>query len=99
MWWKSPNKNSFVWKNIYLLSTCTCENGKYLGSIIGDSVISYDEIAEVAKTVLTKTYPRKVARTKTVLTKTVSPKTVPKALTKKDNPENKIVFVFYLLFC
>ena len=36
-------------------STCTCENGKYLGSIIGDSLITCDEIIEVIKTVPTKT--------------------------------------------
>ena len=35
-------------------STCTCENGKYLGSIIGDSLITCDEIIEVIKTVPTK---------------------------------------------
>ena len=36
-------------------STCTGENGKYLGSIIGDSLITCDEIIEVIKTALTKT--------------------------------------------
>ena len=32
-------------------TTCTCENGKYLGSIIGDSVIACDEIIEAAKSI------------------------------------------------
>ena len=31
-------------------STYTCESGKYLGSIIDDSVIMFDEIIEVTKT-------------------------------------------------
>ena len=35
-------------------STCTCENGKYLKSIIDDSVITCDEIIEAKKTVPTK---------------------------------------------
>ena len=36
-------------------STCTCENSKYLERIIGDLVITCDEILEVAKTIPTKT--------------------------------------------
>ena len=32
-------------------TACTCENGKYLGSTIGDSVITCDEIIEAAKTI------------------------------------------------
>ena len=43
--------------------TCSCENGKYIGSVIDDSVIMCDEIIEetkniLTKTVLTKTVPR-----------------------------------------
>ena len=43
--------------------TCSCENGKCIGSVIDDSVIMCDEIIEetkniLTKTVLTKTVPR-----------------------------------------
>ena len=44
-------------------STCTCENGKYLGSIIGDSLITYDEILKLIKTVPTKTNESKTVTT------------------------------------
>ena len=49
-------KNIFVCEKIYIwnLSTCTCENGKYLESIIGDSEITCDEIIEATKTIRTK---------------------------------------------
>ena len=53
-------------------SICTCENGKYLGSIIGDSVIVHDEIIAVTKTVPTKIVPAKTIPTKTIPTKTVT---------------------------
>ena len=57
-------------------STCSCENGKYLGSIIGYSVIIPDETIEVTKAVPTKTSPTKTIPTKTVLIKTISRKAV-----------------------
>ena len=48
-------ENIYV-KKIFLESYyMTCKNGKYLGSIIGNSVITCDEIIEVTKTVSTKT--------------------------------------------
>ena len=34
-------------ENIWNLSTCTCENGKYLENIIDDSAVICDEIIEV----------------------------------------------------
>ena len=40
-------------------ATCSCKNGKYLGSIIDDSVVTCDEIKETTKTVSTKTAPTK----------------------------------------
>ena len=40
-------------------ATCSCKNGKYLGSIIDDSVVTCDEIKETTKTVPTKTAPTK----------------------------------------
>ena len=51
-----------IWKNImcakkiyfWNLATCSCENGKYVGSIIDDSVIMCDEIIKEAKNVPTK---------------------------------------------
>ena len=53
-------------------STCTSENRKYLESVIGDSVITCDEIIE-----MTRNIPAKAASTKTVKTKTISKKTIP----------------------
>ena len=35
-------------------STCNCENGKYLATIVDDSVITCDEIIETTKTIPTK---------------------------------------------
>ena len=41
----------WVWKNIFVKNdyfwnsaTCNCENGKYLASIMDDSVITCDEV-------------------------------------------------------
>ena len=50
-------ENGYIWNS----TTCNCENGKYLGSIIDDSVITCYETIEDTKTVPTKT-----ATTKTV---------------------------------
>ena len=36
----------YIWNT----ATCRCKNGKYLASIIDDSVITCDEIREEAKT-------------------------------------------------
>ena len=44
-------------------SRCACEIDKYLKSIIGGSVVICDEIIEVRKTILTKTFPRKTIST------------------------------------
>ena len=41
---------SYIWNPI----TCSCKNGKYSGSIIGDSVIMHDGIIEATKTIATK---------------------------------------------
>ena len=85
----------WVWKKkcIRNLSSCTCENAKYLGSIIGDSVITCDEISEVTITIPTKT----------VLAKTVPIKTVPtnlfqQILNKKRYFVQKKVSIFYSIF-
>ena len=40
-----------MWKNyVWNLSTCNCENGKYLASIMDDSAIICDEIIDVKET-------------------------------------------------
>ena len=40
-----------MWKNyVWNLSTCNCENGKYLASIMDDSTIICDEIIDVKET-------------------------------------------------
>ena len=48
-------EKSYIWN----LITCSCKNGKYLGSIIDNSVAIYDEVIDTtkaipAKAVLTK---------------------------------------------
>ena len=45
-------KKNYIWNS----SKYTCENGK---SIIVDSIVIYDEIIEVTKTIPTKTVPTK----------------------------------------
>ena len=47
--------------------TCSCENGKYLASVIDNLVNMCDEIVEETKTVLTK-----ITLTKTVSTNSTS---------------------------
>ena len=44
-------------------STCTCENGKYVQSIIDDSVITQDDIMEATKTVPIKFISRNTITT------------------------------------
>ena len=51
-------------KNSWNTSTCICENGKYLGSIIDYSVIMRDEAIEVIKTVPEKLLQRKLFQQK-----------------------------------
>ena len=48
-------KKKFFWNS----SICSCKNGKYLESIICDSVVIYDEIIKTKKSTLTKTFPTK----------------------------------------
>ena len=52
-------KKKYIWSS----NTCTCENGKYLGSIIGNSAIPHDKILEVTKRIPTKTLPSKAIST------------------------------------
>ena len=52
-------EKDYIWNP----ATCSCENGKYVGSIIDDSVIMHDEIIN-----MTKTVPSKITSTKTVQT-------------------------------
>ena len=66
-------KTNHIWNHV----SCSCENDKYLRSIIDDSVITCDEIIEETKTIPTKsisakTIPTKITSTKTVLTKCTS---------------------------
>lgn len=50
MWMWKPNKNG-VYKKDYIWnrSPCACENDKYLGSIIYDSVVMCDKVIEPTK--------------------------------------------------
>ena len=69
-WCESKNsKELCVFEKYYIWNpaTCSCKNGLYSGSIIGDSVIICDEIIKE-----TKAIPAKRTSTKTVLTKCTS---------------------------
>ena len=46
-------KKDYIWIPV----ACSCENDKYLGSIIDNSVIMNDEIMEEAKIISIKTIP------------------------------------------
>ena len=52
-------------ENIWSPAKCTCENEKYLGSIIEDSVTACTEIIEGTKTIPAKTVPAKKVLTLT----------------------------------
>ena len=82
-------------KRLYLKSyTCTCESGKYLGSITAE-ILNCDEIIEATKIFPTKTLPIKA-----VLTKTITAKPVPTNLNEKRvtcNTENFYVLLTFLL--
>ena len=71
MWVEKSKKRSCVQKDyIWNPSACTCESGKYYRyeSIVGDSVITWEEIREVARTVPTKTFPIKAISRKIIST-------------------------------
>ena len=74
-------------------STWTCENVKYLGSIINDSVITCNKIIEASKSVLTITTLIKTTPTKTVPSKTIPTKALPTVLHKK-----KIIYTIKTLY-
>ena len=76
MWLQKLKKHLQVKGYIWNPTTCTCENGKYFGSITGDSVILCHEIKDVTKTVSTKTTPTKPVPTKTVPKQTTLTKKV-----------------------
>ena len=61
-------EKDYIWN----LSTCTCKNDKYLGSMIVDSVVICDEVIELTKAVPTKTFPTKAINTKTFSIKTLT---------------------------
>ena len=44
---------------IWIHATCSCENGKYVGSIIDNPVIMCDEAIKISKTVSTEITPTK----------------------------------------
>ena len=57
-------EKSHFWKP----GTCSCENGKYAESIIGDSVVICSEIRDIIKGASTRTVPTKTVPTKCTLT-------------------------------
>ena len=59
-------------KTVWNPATRSCKNGKYVGSIIDDSVIKCDEIIEETKAIPTKTFLTKTIPTKRSSTKTIS---------------------------
>ena len=55
-------EKDYIWNP----ATCTCENSKYLASIIDNSVITCDEIIEAIKTDSTKSTSIKIVPTKSL---------------------------------
>ena len=64
---KHVSKKDYIWNH----TPYTCENDKYLGSIIGDLEITCDKVIEVILV------PTNMVPTKTVLTKSIPTKPVP----------------------
>ena len=58
MWVKKCVKKSYIWNP----AKCACENCKFFGSIIDNSV-TCDKILERTKSILTKTTPTKIIPT------------------------------------
>ena len=54
--------------HIWNPATCSCENGKYLASIVDDSMITCDEITKETKTIPTTTVPASTVPTKSAST-------------------------------
>ena len=46
-------KKTYMWKRSWNPATCSCENGKYLASIIHGSVVTCDEVIAETKTIPT----------------------------------------------
>ena len=56
-------EKDYIWNS----DACSCAKGKYVGGIIDDSLIMYDEIMDTTKSISTKTVPAKAVQTKTNL--------------------------------
>ena len=65
---KNMCKKDYFWNP----ATCCCKKGKYVGNIIGDLVITCDEIIEATQSTSRKTVPEKSTSTKSVPTKSTS---------------------------
>ena len=62
---KKKQKKQCVWKNFFWNpATCSHKNGKYVGSINGDSVVISCEIKDMTKSTPTKTIPTQIVPTK-----------------------------------
>ena len=84
-------------------ASCSCENGKYLASIMGDSAITFDEIMksfdEEAKTILTN-FNEKKATCKAMSNWFHGKKLMRNAqkyfiFVKKESAQKRIFFLFY----
>ena len=62
MWVQKSNRNMFQKGYTWNPPKSACENGKYVGSIIDNSVI-WKKIIEMTKSILTKTSPTKTIPT------------------------------------
>ena len=59
MWVQISKRNLCEKGYISNPAKCACQNGKYLGSIIDNSV-TYDESFETTESILTKTAPKNI---------------------------------------
>ena len=53
---KNVSRKGYFWNP----ATCSCENARYAGSITDDSLISWDEVIETAKSIWQKLFQQKV---------------------------------------
>ena len=65
---KNPEEHSVSEKGYFWNpATCSSENGKYVGNIIGDSIVIWEEIIDTAQPIPTKSTSRKTVPRKGTL--------------------------------
>ena len=63
---KSVRVSVKIWKT-WNPATCSCENDKYLGSIIDNSMITFDEMIEETKSTSIKSIPTNIIQKNSII--------------------------------